>query len=47
MLDPSDESTLIDTGGYIPNGFADFLISGMTEYDNRHDLFYFDHNVNN
>ena len=47
MLDPSDESTLIDTGGYIPNGFVDFLISGMTEYDNRHNLFYFDHNVNN
>ena len=46
MLDPSDESTLVDTGGYIPNGFSDFLIGGMTAYDNRHDLFYFDHNVN-
>ena len=35
VLDPVDELTLADTGGYIPRGFSDFLISGMTAFNNR------------
>jgi thiol:disulfide interchange protein DsbD len=35
VLDPADESTLADTGGYVPKGFADFLLSGMTAYNSR------------
>ena len=35
VLDPADESTLADTGGYVPKGFADFLMSGMTAYNSR------------
>ncbi|MBT5114719.1 MAG: DUF255 domain-containing protein, partial [Candidatus Marinimicrobia bacterium] len=32
ILDPSNESTLADTGGYIPNGFEDFLAKGISNY---------------
>ena len=35
VLDPADEFTLADTGGYVPKGFADFLLSGMTAYNSR------------
>ena len=35
VLDPVDEFTLADTGGYMPRGFADFLSSGITAYDSR------------
>ncbi len=33
VLDPSDESTLADTGGYIPNGFDQFLIEGIESFN--------------
>lgn len=32
LLDPKDESTLVDTGGYVPNGFSDFLEKGMNKF---------------
>ncbi len=32
ILDPNNEITLADTGGYIPNGFAEFLKNGITAY---------------
>ena len=35
VLDPEDEYTLVDTGGYIPNGFTDFLIKGLSAFDER------------
>ena len=35
VLDPVDEFTLADTGGYMPRGFADFLSSGIMAYDYR------------
>ena len=35
VLDPEDEYTLVDTGGYIPNGFSDFLIEGLSAFDAR------------
>ena len=35
VLDPADEYTLADTGGYVPNGIADFLIEGNSAYDLR------------
>ncbi|MDP7036576.1 MAG: thioredoxin family protein, partial [Candidatus Marinimicrobia bacterium] len=35
VLDPADEYTLADTGGYIPNGFSDFLIEGISAFDAR------------
>ena len=35
VLDPEDEYTLADTGGYVPNGFADFLIKGISAYTLR------------
>ena len=35
VLDPADEYTLADTGGYVPNGFADFLFEGNSAYDLR------------
>ena len=35
VLDPEDEYTLVDTGGYIPNGFSDFLIEGISAFDER------------
>jgi len=35
VLDPEDEYTLADTGGYIPNGFSDFLIEGISAFDAR------------
>ena len=35
VLDPEDEFTLADTGGYMPRGFADFLSSGITAYHSR------------
>ena len=33
ILDPKNESTLVDTGGYIPNGFEDFLLKGLSLYN--------------
>ena len=35
VLDPADESTLADTGGYVPNGFAEFLKAGVDEYSRK------------
>ncbi len=32
ILDPQNESTIADTGGYIPNGFAEFLSEGLSSY---------------
>ena len=32
ILDPHNEATLADTGGYIPNGFMDFLSAGISAY---------------
>ena len=34
ILDPETESTIADTGGYVPNGFADFLKKGLSSYYN-------------
>ncbi len=33
ILDPENESTIVDTGGYIPNGFEDFLLRGLSLYN--------------
>ena len=33
VLDPSDETTLADTGGYIPNVLDQFLIKGIESYN--------------
>mgnify|MGYP003682140983 FL=1 len=35
VLDPSDESTLADTGGYIPKGFDQFLIKGIKSFKQK------------
>jgi len=35
VLDPEDEYTLADTGGYIPNGFSEFLIEGISAFNAR------------
>lgn len=35
VLDPADESTLADTGGYVPNGFAEFLKAGVEEFSRK------------
>ena len=35
ILDPKDESTLADTGGYIPNGFSSFLEKGNNKFYNK------------
>ncbi len=35
ILDPENEFTLADTGGYMPNGFADFLKDGVASYNER------------
>ena len=35
VLDPSDESTLVDTGGYIPKGFDQFLIKGIESFKQK------------
>tara|TARA_A100001037_G_scaffold303329_1_gene337042 strand:- start:2874 stop:4799 length:1926 start_codon:yes stop_codon:yes gene_type:complete len=35
ILDPEDEYTLADTGGYIPKGFEDFLLTGVQAFDER------------
>ena len=35
VLDPEDEYTLADTGGYIPKGFEDFLLTGVQAFDER------------
>jgi len=35
VLDPMDEYTLADTGGYMPNGFSEFLTSGINAYNAR------------
>ena len=35
VLDPSNESTIIDTGGYIPNGFDRFLSKGLEIFNNK------------
>jgi thiol:disulfide interchange protein DsbD len=32
ILDPENESTIVDTGGYIPNGFESFLSRGIDRY---------------
>ena len=32
LLDPNDETTLVDTGGYVPNGFSNFLEKGMNKF---------------
>ncbi len=32
ILDPIDESTIADTGGYVPNGFDYFLKDGLSTY---------------
>ena len=32
ILDPETESTIADTGGYVPNGFEDFLKKGLSSY---------------
>jgi len=33
ILDPHNEETIVDTGGYIPNGFEDFLSKGINKYN--------------
>ena len=35
ILDPADESTLADTGGYIPKDFDQFLIKGIESYNQK------------
>ncbi len=35
VLDPSNESTLVDTGGYIPNGFDKFLSKGLEKFNTK------------
>ena len=35
VLDPSNESTLVDTGGYIPNGFDKFLSRGLEKFNSK------------
>ena len=35
ILDPFDESTLADTGGYIPIGFSQFLEKGANKFSKR------------
>ena len=35
ILDPFDESTLADTGGYIPKGFSQFLEKGANKFSKR------------
>ena len=38
LLDPKNESTLVDTGGYIPNGISKFLERGMNNFNkNKND----------
>ena len=32
ILDPKDESTLAEKGGYVPNGFAEFLSGGVSAF---------------
>ena len=34
ILDPYNESTIADTGGYIPNGFEYFLSKGIEKFSN-------------
>ena len=33
VLDPKNETTIVDTGGYIPIGFEDFLLEGNTIFN--------------
>ncbi len=33
VLDPLNETTLVDTGGYIPNGFDKFLSKGLEKFN--------------
>ena len=35
ILDPENEETLADTGGYIPNGFEDFLVKGVNRFNGQ------------
>jgi len=35
ILDPKNEQTLVDTGGYVPNGFAEFLKRGVKAFEER------------
>ena len=32
LLDPENENTIVDTGGYVPNGFNKFLEKGLKNY---------------
>ena len=35
ILDPLDETTIIDTGGYVPKGFSKFLERGVKKFYNE------------
>ena len=35
VLDPLNENTLVDTGGYIPNGFDKFLSRGLEKFNSK------------
>ena len=35
LLDPENENTIVDTGGYIPNGFNKFLEKGLKNYQSN------------
>ena len=35
ILDPENEETLVDTGGYIPSGFENFLLSGVKKFNSQ------------
>ena len=35
ILEPENEITLADTGGYIPNGFEDFLLKGVNRFNGQ------------
>ena len=37
ILDPSNEATISDTGGYIPNGFSKFLERGLKNFIKRNE----------
>ena len=34
-IDPENEATISDTGGYIPNGFEDFLLKGVERFNGQ------------
>ena len=35
ILNPINESTLVDTGGYIPNGFDKFISRGLQKFNSQ------------